>query len=267
MFQLGKKIWITSIIVVAIIGLFLGLFPTVSENINKGIMENEVEDFDSKVQSVIDNGKSHEDAIEQGDIDTEGYPIDEKGTRTSNTPVYYKVDLDKLYKDSVEYNENLKENQFSLLKDETSYAYPCFDLTKYGIYNNSYGYISIPSIDLKLPIYLGANDSTMSYGAGHLTYTSLPLGGENTNCVLSAHTGYIGRVFFDNIPLLSKGDEVYLTNYWYTIKYKVIATEIHKPDDSFNIFIEKGKDLVTLLTCVSDGKGGFNRYYVICERC
>lgn len=267
MFQLGKKVWITSIIVVAIIGIFLGLFPTVSENINKGIMENEVEDFDNRVQSVVDDGKSHEDAIEQGDIDTEGYPIDASGTRTSNTPVYYKVDLDKLYKDSVEYNENLKENQFSLLKDETSYVYPCFDLTKYGIYDNSYGYISIPSIDLKLPIYLGANDSTMSYGAGHLTYTSLPLGGENTNCVLSAHTGYIGRVFFDNIPLLSKGDEVYLTNYWYTIKYKVIATEIHKPDDSFNIFIEKGKDLVTLLTCVSDGKGGFNRYYVICERC
>lgn len=231
-------------------------------------MENEVEDFDNKVQSVVDNGKSHDEAIKQGDIDTEGYPIDRTtGTRISNTPVYYKVDLDKLYKDSVEYNENLKENQFSLLKDETSYVYPCFDLTKYGIYDNSYGYISIPSIDLKLPIYLGANDSTMSYGAGHLTYTSLPLGGKDTNCVLSAHTGYIGRVFFDNIPLLSKGDAVYLTNYWYTIKYKVIATEIHKPDESFNIFIEKGKDLVTLLTCISDGKGGFNRYYVICERC
>jgi sortase A len=263
-FQLGKKVWITSIIVVAIIGIFLGLFPTVSENINKGIMENEVEDFDNRVQSVVDDGKSHEDAIKQGDIDTEGYPIDEKGTRISNNPVYHKVDLDKLYKDSVDYNENLKENQFSLLKDETSYAYPCLDLTKYGIYDNSYGYISIPSIDLKLPIYLGANDSTMSYGASHLSYTSLPLGGEDTNCVLSAHTGYIGRVFFDNITLLSEGDEVYLTNYWYTIKYKVIATEIHKPDDSFNIFIEKGKDLVTLLTCISGGK---SRYYVICERC
>lgn len=230
-------------------------------------MENETKDFDNKVQSVVDNGKSHDEAIKQGDIDNEGYPIDSMGIRISNTPVYYKVDLDKLYKDSVEYNENLKENQFSLLKDETSYVYPCFDLTKYGIYDNSYGYISIPSIDLKLPIYLGANDSTMSYGAGHLTYTSLPLGGKDTNCVLSAHTGYIGRVFFDNIPLLSKGDAVYLTNYWYTIKYKVIATEIHKPDESFNIFIEKGKDLVTLLTCISDGKGGFNRYYVICERC
>ena len=52
---------------------------------------------------------------------------------------------------------------------------------------------------MRLPIYLGANSSNMSYGAAHMSATSLPIGGKNTNAVLAGHTGYIGRIFFDNL--------------------------------------------------------------------
>ena len=91
-----------------------------------------------------------------------------------------------------------------------------------------YGYVSAPSIGLELPIYLGGNDDNMALGAAHMTYTSLPIGGESTNCVLSGHSGYIGRIFFDYLPNLSIGDEIVVENYWDTLTYKVIDKQINK---------------------------------------
>lgn len=101
---------------------------------------------------------------------------------------------------------------------------------------------------------------------GFLNKSSLPIGGESTNTVIAGHTGYIGRIFFDNIFKLQIGDEVSLTNYWYTMTYKVVEKEIYAPNQSQAVFINDDRDLLTMLTCISDGKGEFDRYYVICER-
>ena len=105
---------------------------------------------------------------------------------------------------------------------------------------------------MELPIYLGGNDFNMASGAAHMTCTSLPVGGNSTNCVLSGHSGYIGRIFFDYIPNLSIGDE--------------ITVQIHKKDESADCYITEGRDLLTLITCVSNGRGGFDRFYLISER-
>ena len=64
--------------------------------------------------------------------------------------------------------------------------------------------------------------------AAHLTYTSLPIGGESTNCVLAAHTGYIGRIFFDYIRYLNVGDEVTVTNLWNKLTYRVTDKRVYK---------------------------------------
>ena len=85
---------------------------------------------------------------------------------------------------------------------------------------------------MELPIFLGATDDNMAFGAAHLTYTSLPIGGESTNCVLAAHTGYIGRVFFDDIRYLQIGDVVTITNYWDKLTYKVTDKQIYKKYES-----------------------------------
>ena len=66
----------------------------------------------------------------------------------------------------------------------------------------------------------------MSYGAAHMSATSLPIGGKNTNAVLAGHTGYIGRIFFDNLRNLKIGDWVSITNYWDTLNYKVVETKV-----------------------------------------
>lgn len=245
-------------------GLALVLFPPISNFIGKMTANSETEKFDVQLENAEDG--SYSQAVKEKKTDKEGYPVDKNGKRTSDTPVLFKADIARLYKDSVAYNENLKKNQNSLLTSKYSYTKPSLDLTKYGIFDGIYGYVCANSIDMKLPIYLGANASTMSYGAAHLTYTSLPLGGKNTNTVLAGHTGYVGRIFFDNLRNLKISDRISLKNYWETINYKVVATKVLKPSESQDIFIKKDKDLLTMITCISDGNGGFNRYFVICER-
>ena len=113
---------------------------------------------------------------------------------------------------------------------------------------------------MELPIYLGASEDNMAVGAAHLTNTSLPIGGKSTNCVLAAHTGYIGRVFFDYIRYLNIGDEITITNFWDTLSYRVTDKQNYKKYESSNCYITDGKDLLTLITCAH---GGADRYYVI----
>ena len=264
--NLWRKIVTGVAVLMLVAGIGLFMFPIVSNFIGTQIANSETEKFNSQIESIVDDGLTYEDAHEQGKVDDEGYLIDEKGNRKSENPVVFRLDLDRLYKDSAEYNEKLKTNQSSLLIDSYSYVQPSLDLKSYGIADGIYGYVSAESINMKLPIYLGANDATMSYGAAHMTYTSLPLGGKNTNTVLAGHTGYIGRIFFDNLRNLQIGDEIKLRNYWDTLTYKVVETKICKPDQSQDIFIKKDRDMLTMITCISNNSGGFDRYYVICER-
>ena len=152
-----------------------------------------------------------------------------------------------------------------MLRNDT-YSQAAVNLEDYGITDGIYGYVTAETINMRLPIYLGANSSNMSYGAAHMSATSLPIGGKNTNAVLAGHTGYIGRIFFDNLRNLKIGDRVSITNYWDTLNYKVVETKVNKPNESGDCYLQKDKDLLTMFTCISDGNGGFDRYYVICER-
>ena len=187
------------------------------------------------------------------------------GTSDANI-LPYKIDTEKLKEDSIKYNESLKKTQSTKLVGEESYTYAALDLSKYGIYDNVYGYVSAPSIGMKLPIYLGVTDSNMAYGAAHFCYTSLPTGGESTNCVLAGHTGYVGRWLFDDIKNLSFGDDVEVKSYIGTLKYKVKKIKYVLPNESNDIYIEKGKDKLTLVTCTYSSDGTYMRCIVICER-
>lgn len=176
------------------------------------------------------------------------------------------VDVNGLREASIKYNEALKKTQSSKLVGEKSYSYAALDLTKYGIYDNIYGYVSAPTINMELPIYLGVTDNNMAYGAAHFCYTSLPTGGESTNVALAGHTGYIGRWLFDSIRYLEKGDNVSIKTYFGRLNYKVTSVKNKLPKESEDIFIEKGKDKLTLVTCIYDSKGTYKRCIVTCER-
>ncbi|MEE1281025.1 MAG: sortase [Acutalibacteraceae bacterium] len=258
-----RKILFILASIMLLTGLGLVLFPPISNSIGTAIAKNEIEKFDEIINNVAEG--SFEEALEKGEIDSEGYPIDENGKRTSDTQIIFEVESGRLLEDSLAYNEELKSTQTQMLTTE-SYSRQVLNLLDYGVITNIYGYVSAPTIDMQLPVYLGASDYNMSYGVAHLCYTSLPTGGESTNTVIAGHTGYIGRIYFDKLRYLQIGDSIEFTNYWGKLNYKVAETKVVEENDSADIYIKEGEDLLTLITCISNGNGGFDRYVVICER-
>ncbi|MGN1320858.1 MAG: class C sortase [Acutalibacteraceae bacterium] len=174
------------------------------------------------------------------------------------------TDNAELRKAMFDYNEKLYLNKQSGLIDQLSYEEPDFLLSSYGIDSDILAYITIPSIDVRLPIYNGASEKNMAKGAAYLANTSLPVGGENTNCVIAAHTRYKGIQMFKRITELKIGDEIYITNFWETLVYKVVETKVIDPKDSQNIYIKEGRNLVTLSTC-HPYPHNYQRYLVYAE--
>ena len=164
------------------------------------------------------------------------------------------------------YNERIFLEGQSGLCDAWSYQEPSFDLAEYGIEDGVAGVLNIPKINLEMPVYLGATYDNMAKGAAHLSQTSLPTGGKNTNCVIAGHRGWRGAPFFLDLDKLAAGDEVTLTNLWGTLHYKVSATKIIEPDDVDKVLIQPGQDMLTLITCHPYASGGKFRLVVYCER-
>ena len=115
------------------------------------------------------------------------------------------------------------------------------------------GYVTIPKISQELPIYHGTADSVLSFAAGHFQGTSLPIGGENTHCVISAHRGLPSAVLFTHLDRMEIGDLFTFTVLDRTLTYEVDQIRIVEPNDTSLIQIEDGKDYCTLLTCTPYG--------------
>jgi len=115
------------------------------------------------------------------------------------------------------------------------------------------GYITVPKISQELPVYHGTSDGVLSIAVGHLQGTSLPVGGENTHCVVSAHRGLPTAVLFTHLDRMEIGDIFYFTILDRTITYEVDQIRIVEPDDASLIQIKDGKDYCTLLTCTPYG--------------
>ena len=171
-----------------------------------------------------------------------------------------------LYRAMCEYNEEIYLNGQSGLTDAWAYEAASFDLAAYGVEDGAIGVINIPKMDVELPIFLGATSDNMARGAVHLSQTSLPIGGINTNCVIAAHRGWYGAPYFRYIDTLQLGDFVYITNLWETLTYQVTKITVIDPDEIDKVLIQPGKDMVTLVTCHPYASGGLYRYIVYCER-
>ena len=120
------------------------------------------------------------------------------------------------------------------------------------------GYLSIPKINVKLSIYHGTSEDVLQTGVGHLDGTKLPIGGESTNCVLSAHRGLPSARLFTDIDQLEKGDRFYIHVLDEVLAYEVdmIYDMVDKDDIetlSRDLAIVEGEDHVTLFTCTPYG--------------
>ncbi len=115
--------------------------------------------------------------------------------------------------------------------------------------NEYIGHIQIPSIDLDIPIYAGTGENVLQKGAGHLEGTSLPIGGEPTHTVITAHSGLPTATLFTNLNKVQMGDIFYIHNLAETLAYQVDQIKVIEPTVFDDLLIEEDKDYATLLTC------------------
>ena len=164
------------------------------------------------------------------------------------------------------YNQRIYNEKQSGLVDLEACEEPAADLPAYGIDDEIIGVLEIPTMELTMPVYLGASDDHLTAGAAVLGNTSAPIGGNNTNCVIAGHRGWRGADYFRHIDKLAVGDTVKLTNLWETLTYTVADIQIIQPHEAEKIKIQPNRDLLTLLTCHPYASGGRQRYVVYCER-
>lgn len=115
------------------------------------------------------------------------------------------------------------------------------------------GYISIPKIDIKIPIYHGTSSEVLSKGVGHLEGSSFPVGGESTHAILSAHRGLPSARLFTDLDQLEVGDKFYIYILDQVYTYQVDQVLVIEPSETEALQIQDGKDLVTLVTCTPYG--------------
>lgn len=213
---------LTTLLLIAIFiaGLCILLYPSVSDYWNSMVQSKAIVDYEAALSNLTQ--KDYTDAFEA----------------------------------AYEYNAALREVDFPLMYfdklDERE------DLQKYEDIlningNGIMGYISIPKIKVELPIYHGTSASVLNVAAGHLEGTSLPVGGESTHCVLSAHRGLPSAKLFTDLDEMAIGDVFTITVLDQVLTYEVDQIKIVEPNEVDDLYVVEGEDYCTLVTCTPYG--------------
>ena len=158
---------------------------------------------------------------------------------------------EQLWAEAVDYNRTLRDRDNAFLLSETQKA--AYDgLLNVGG-NGVMGYIEIPTIGVSLPIYHGTDEGVLQIAVGHIEWTSLPVGGESSHCVISGHRGLPSAKLFTNLDKLVVGDTFLFRVLDETLTYEVDQILIVEPQEVSALTIREGEDLCTLLTCTPYG--------------
>lgn len=171
--------------------------------------------------------------------------------------------LEEMKEKAHEYNRDLakKPDQFAMNDELMQDYYETLDVTGTGIM----GYVTIPSLDVNLPIYHGVDDTVLQTAVGHMEGSSMPVGGMSTHVLLSGHRGLPSAKLFTHLDKMEIGDIFYLTVLDETLVYQVSEINTVLPTDPELLYIDDGKDLVTLITCTPYGVNT-HRLLVRCVR-
>ena len=203
-------------------GFGLLLYPLVANTWNNHVQETLVSNYSEAVDTAIEEGK---------------------------------LDVSSEMERATEYNEELLP---SILPDSFAEAEANGTDSNYQSILNAngdgiMGYIQIPSINVKLPIFHTTSEEVLQIGVGHLEGSSLPVGGENTHSVLSAHRGLPSATLFTDLDKVQIGDDFFLIILGEYLAYEVDQIEVVEPDDTSLLQVEDGQDLCTLITCTPYG--------------
>lgn len=220
-----KDKWTVIFIIIFIIGLSVMLYPTIADQWNKLHQSRAIADYENVVSDMK------------------------------------KEDFEKQWQEAENYNEKIKTNTFSgevfSQEEKNMRGSEYWSVLNVGD-NGIMGYVSIPRIEQKIPIYHGTSDAVLQVGAGHIMGTRLPIGGEGNHSVLAAHRGLPSAKLFTDIDQLKSGDKFYIHILDKVLAYQVdqIFPMIEKDDiealqDALKN--EEGQDYVTLFTCTPYG--------------
>lgn len=223
-------------------GVCLLLAPTVSAVMGQLDAEGTVADLRREL-TVMDPEAHSEGDASDGRLSKEGDPT---------------------YEALAEYSEEVREGTGDTVNDP--FAFSSADLTEMGLPDGLVGTIEVPALGVTLPLYLGATYENMSWGAAVVAGTSMPVGGESSNCVVAAHRGvWRGVQMFRDIEKIQLGDTVTIETPWDRLTYRAVEIRVIEPDDAAALAVQEGRDLVTLLTCHPYAVST-HRYLVYCER-
>ncbi|MBQ1966186.1 MAG: class C sortase, partial [Clostridia bacterium] len=159
-------------------------------------------------------------------------------------------DYTSIFETASAYNQALSETEFPL----TDYSeVPGYYDTLRVSDQDMIGYLKIDRIGVELPIYHGTSEKVLNKGVGHLEGSSLPVGGENTHCVMSAHRGLPSSKLFTDLDRLEKGDTFQIVVLDQILTYQIDSIKVIEPTDISDLQILEGGDYCTLFTCTPYG--------------
>ena len=172
-------------------------------------------------------------------------------TYAENVAALDNTSYEALWEAARAYNQELlgRNNGYILSEEQQAEYKSLLDISGQGVM----GYIEIPKIDVSLPIYHGTEDPVLQVAIGHLEWSSLPVGGESTHCVLSGHRGLPSAKLFTNLDKLREGDTFLLRVLDEILTYEVDQILIVEPQDTAALEIVEGQDYCTLVTCTPYG--------------
>lgn len=175
--------------------------------------------------------------------------------QTYQADVREKEEKEKILQDAHDYNDILYQTQGAIVGDlkDTILSEKNYMMQLRVGENEMIGSIEIPKIQVNLPIWHGTSTEALANGAGHLMGSSLPVGGENTRCVLTGHRGLPSSRLFTRLDELVEGDLFYLKVCRNTLAYRVNHIEVIDPEEIEKLQIIPKKDIVTLVTCTPYG--------------
>lgn len=250
--RMGAKVKSCIGILFLLAGTLLFYYPDFREWRNKMAVERIAEEF-----SVLQEQETEEEGTE---------PEEKKQENRTYLTAEANPVLADIYQDMKRYNRRLFE-EGQKITDAWSFQQSPIDLKRLRTDSDVVGYLEIPDIDLSMPLYLGATEENMAHGAVVLSETSMPVGGENTNCVIAGHRGWGGSPYFRDIDKLTTGSRIHINTIWDRMVYQVTGTTVVHETDCSILNIQPGKDMVTLFSCYPYMSIGTSyRLAIFCER-
>lgn len=209
-----KNVAYIILVLVFFVGLGVMLYPTISDYVNSKVQSKAIVDYEAALSQM---------------------------TEKDYTEIFQKAD---------EYNAALRSMDYPFMYYDRLDGY--MDMLRVDS-SGIMGYVGIDKIKVELPIYHGTSDTVLNSAAGHLEGSSLPVGGDSTHCVISAHRGLPSAKLFTNLDKLEPGDTFTVTVLDRVLTYEVFQVLIVEPSEVSALYVMDGEDLCTLVTCTPYG--------------